>query len=313
MSLKVSELINLLKKRQRDIPAEIIEKLELYADKTTQELMNIQSGDVQQQQLGPCECKRLVPFCCEVQIPSYINPIDNLSLSGLSFDTSCVECIIDKCTVPLKDIPNPCNPNTPFPSIDITFNALRFVGCIRHDVSVLAVEFVPFFNGSHFCCSGTSCVNNVTCITQDNSLNCNDFDVNNIFVINHAFSNPIPTPCGGNMVIVSGDFVLPTCGTAACSIFRLSGDQTICEGFGTTIFGQVLDCNGLPVGNATVNFTVSDPSLGDVDPDTITTDPFGFFGIGFSSINGPGTVTVTGTVEGTSVMQNWIVNIDPCS
>ena len=62
--MKISQLIDHLKKSKQEIPAEIMEILEQNADKTTLELMGIQPGDVQQQQepLGPCDCDRASTF-----------------------------------------------------------------------------------------------------------------------------------------------------------------------------------------------------------------------------------------------------------
>lgn len=317
MGLRISELIERLKKNQSVIPAEVMEKLEQYEDKTTLELMGIQAGDLQQQQLWPCKCNRLVHFCTEIPVPGYIRNPQTLLFSGFSYDISCLECIIDECTATIEDVPNPCNPNNPIPSVDITLDALRILGCIRFDLSLSVFDGdAPFFNQNSFGGSGIACVNNVTCVAPASTLDCEDFDINNtpLPVINLSASNPIPTPCGNHIIPVEGDFVLPTCETAACSIIDFVVDPvTICEDDSFFIFGLVVDCNGLIIENATVNFTVSDPSLGDVNPDSITTNLSGFFSTRFTSTNGPGTVTVIATVEGTNITEDWTINIIDCT
>ena len=149
------------------------------------------------------------------------------------------------------------------------------------------------------------------CVGPVGTLSCDDFDPRAIIlqVNNRVVAS---TACGNQVVSVSGNFILPTCLTNACDIINFTGNPTICEGGTVFIFGQVVDCNGLPIGNATVDFTVDDPSLGVVSPDPTTTDGFGFFFPVFTSTNGPGTATVTATVVGTSVTEDFVITIVPC-
>ena len=310
--MKISQLIDHLKKGKQEIPAEFMKILEQNADKTTLELMDIQPSDVQQQQepLGPCDCDRLVPFCADVLVPGYL---DFVGAVNVAIDTSCLRCSVDECTVTV-DVLNPCGPGT-ITDADVTLDAVHFTGCLSFDLSVSASdEFNPNFpfNFTNFCGSGTSCVDNVVCVGPAGTLSCDDFDPRAIIpdVTNQVIS---PTACKNRVVSVSGNFILPTCVTNACDIINFTGDLTICEGDTPEIFGQVVDCNGLPITNATVDFTVDDPSLGDVSPDsTTTTNNFGFFFTTFTSTNGPGTATVTATVVGTSVTEDFVFNIVTC-
>ena len=315
--MKISDLIDLLKKSQRDIPLKVIEKLEQHADKTTQELIGLQPGDIQQQQelLGPCECDRLVPFCCDFIVPKHLDNIDldSFFLVLVPIDTSCLQCSIDECTITIDNVSNPCGPGT-LPAVDVTVDAAHFTGCLSFDFCLTAFEpFDPVFynNGSSFCCSGTSCVDNVVAVGPTGTLNCNDFDPRLIFPI-FSLSTPIRTECGNRVVSASGDFILPTSVTNACDIIQLFSEN-ICEGGSALIVGAVVDCNGLPIGNATVNFTVDDPDLGNVNLNSITTDFTGTFFVFFESTNGPGTVTVTATVEGTNVTEDFVITINDCT
>ncbi|WP_428912154.1 hypothetical protein [Niallia sp. Krafla_26] len=310
--MKISQIISHLKKGKQEIPAEFMKILEKNAEKTTLELMNIQPGDVQQQQvpLGPCDCDRLVPFCADVLVPSYLDVVSGVN--GIAIDTSCLLCSVDECTVTV-DVPNPCGPGT-ITDADVTLDAVHFTGCLSYDLSVFAFdEFSPGFpfNFTNFCGHGTSCVDNVVCVGPTGTLSCDDFDPRAIIpnVTNQTITQ---TACGNRVVSVSGNFILPTCLTNACDIINFTGNPTICEGETAFIFGQVVDCNGLPIGNATVDFTVDDPSLGVVSPDPTTTDGFGFFFTQFTSTNGMGTVTVTATVVGTSVTEDFVINIVTC-
>ena len=310
--LKISQLIDHLKKGKQDIPAGIMEILEQNKDKTTLELMDVEVSDfeVQQEPLGPCNCNRLVPFCADVLVPSYLDFVNGVS--GIAIDTSCLRCSVDECTVTI-DVPNPCGPGT-ITGADVILDAVHYTGCLSFDLSIQAYDAFETgfpFNITNFCGHGTSCVDNIVCVGAAGTLSCDNFDPRAILPQVTNLETRL-TGCGNRVVSVSGDFILPTCIENACDIINYTPNSTICEGESTFIFGQVVDCNGLPIGNATVDFTIDDPSLGNVSPDPTTTDGSGFFFTYFTSTNGPGVATITATVGCTSLTEDFVVNINTC-
>lgn len=310
--MKISQLIDHLKKDKQDIPAEIMETLERFKDKTTLELIGEGDFEAQQEPLRPCDCNRLVPFCTDVLIPGYLNIIGGVN--GIAIDTSCLECSIDECTVPV-DVPNPCGPGT-ISGANATLDAVHFTGCLSFNISIEAYE--PFetgfpFNYTNFCGSGTSCVDNIVCVGPSSTLSCEDFDPRAI-LSQITFFDIRTTACNNNRVLsIGGNFILPTCLSNACDIINFTFNQTICEGQTGFIYGILVDCDGLPIGNTTVDFTIDNPGLGSVSPNPTTTNGSGFFFTNFTSTNGPGVATITAAVEGTSVTEDFVVNIVACT
>lgn len=109
---------------------------------------------------------------------------------------------------------------------------------------------------------------------------------------------------------------LNTLSTTPASDFRITnfgGLSVICAGDATAINGRVIDFNGQPISNASVNFALSDPTLGSLTTNPQTTDANGFFSTTFTSNGAIGTVTITASAAGTNATATTSLTILTCA
>jgi hypothetical protein len=175
-----------------------------------------QTGDEQievQQILDDCsgtQCNNIVIDCITVLVKHPFG-VDSSPQLSLAFDTSCLECIVEPCSLPATST-NPCGGQI---SGSIIVNRVRVVGCIKYVVSIATFGDGRDSSGnvarSHFCAQDTVCVDQILCIVNENNQTpCPNF-ANTIGQIIEQ-TNSI-NQCGDTMFTVRVRFTLPNCET----------------------------------------------------------------------------------------------------
>jgi hypothetical protein len=126
---------------------------------------------------------------------------------GFSFDSSCVQCIVEPCLLPNATVANPCPGQPPITGCEVAVNRVSAVGCIQGCLSNL---FVPRCGGGTAFAFNqeTFCVNNVICFTCCET-SCPNF-CTGIGTMFTSFRFSVG-PCGNTQGTLTGFFVLPTC------------------------------------------------------------------------------------------------------
>lgn len=122
-------------------------------------------GDPQQNQETPQACSRLANFCCIRDIPDGLTISSRITDFRVVYDPRGLRCCVEETNMDVT-------PPTGCSDLEIPVFAVRVVGCIPVNISLLAFEsrcgvnLVPSpsqDNRVALCCKTTVCVDNVIC------------------------------------------------------------------------------------------------------------------------------------------------------
>ncbi|MDN4605986.1 hypothetical protein [Sporosarcina highlanderae] len=155
-------------------------------------------------------CTNSVIDCITVLVKLPFSSDSSPQLS-LAFDTSCLKCIVEPCSLPASTT-NPCGGQI---SGSVIVNRVRVVGCINYVVSVAIFGDGRDPTGniarSHFCAQDTVCVDQTLCIVNEtNQTPCPNFANTTGQIIQQ--SNSV-NDCGDRIFNVRVRFNLPSCVT----------------------------------------------------------------------------------------------------